>query len=103
VTDREKWKDLLVRQAKAHSGLQCQWKKKCGSHQTKMRLLRLTAITFFSYNRYSRVQKSQLDAQFVLSIFRQSLHVSGVSIPSRTTDSHLKRIISTNCCIHGDR
>jgi hypothetical protein len=28
VTDRKKWKDL-VRQAKAHSGLQCQWKKKC--------------------------------------------------------------------------
>jgi len=35
------------------------------------------------------------------------LHVSGVSIahhqevhPARTTDSHLKRIISTNCCIH---
>jgi hypothetical protein len=27
VTDGKKWKDL-VRQAKAHSGLQCQWKKK---------------------------------------------------------------------------
>jgi hypothetical protein len=27
VTDRKKWKDL-ARQAKAHSGLQCQWKKK---------------------------------------------------------------------------
>jgi hypothetical protein len=27
VTDRKKWKDI-VRQAKAHSVLQCQWKKK---------------------------------------------------------------------------
>jgi hypothetical protein len=27
VTDKKKWKDL-VRQAKVHSGLQCQWKKK---------------------------------------------------------------------------
>jgi hypothetical protein len=27
VTDRKQWK-VLVRQAKAHGGLQCQWKKK---------------------------------------------------------------------------
>jgi hypothetical protein len=30
-------------------------------------------------SRYSRVMKNQLDAQFILSVFRQPLHVSGVS------------------------
>jgi metal-dependent hydrolase (beta-lactamase superfamily II) len=34
----KKWKDL-VRQAKAHSGLQCQWKKK--KKVTKSRIMRL--------------------------------------------------------------
>jgi len=29
----------------------------------------------------NRVMKNQLDAQLILSIFRQSLHVSGVSRP----------------------
>ena len=68
------------------------------------------------------VKKNQPDAQVILSIFRQPLHVSGVSRPiirrynrmyttigtvccpgwigTRTTDSHLKRTVSTNCCIH---
>jgi len=66
------------------------------------------------------LKKNQLDAQFILSTFRQTpLHVSGVSIthhqevhhmattigtyhsnPATTTDSHLKRTISTNCCVH---
>jgi hypothetical protein len=32
-------------------------------------------------SRYYRVNKSQLDAQLILSIFRQHLHVSGVSRP----------------------
>ena len=27
MADRKKWKDIF-RQAKAHSGLECQWKKK---------------------------------------------------------------------------
>jgi hypothetical protein len=75
---------------------------------------------------YTRVRKNQLDAHFILSIFRQPLHVSGVSRriirrynPTYTTvatyyyfwitvccpgsnqkNSHLKRIISINCCIH---
>ena len=32
-------------------------------------------------SRYNRVKKTQLDAQLILSIFRQTLHVSGVSRP----------------------
>ena len=31
--------------------------------------------------RYNRVKKNQLDAQLIPSIFRQPLHVSGVSTP----------------------
>ena len=30
-------------------------------------------------SRYKRVKKNQLDAQLILSVFRQLLHVSGVS------------------------
>jgi hypothetical protein len=55
----------------------------------------------------NRVMRNQLDAQLILSIFRRPLHVLGVvCCPSwmnnstGTTDSHLKRIISINCCIH---
>jgi len=64
-------------------------------------------------SRYNCVNKNQPDAQLILSIFHQSVHVLGVSRliirgtticvqwnPTSTTDSHLKRIISTNCCIH---
>jgi len=32
-------------------------------------------------SRYDRVKKNQLDAQLILSVFRQPLHVSGVSRP----------------------
>jgi len=60
------------------------------------------------------VKKNQLDAQLILSIFRQPLHVSDISrpiirryncllsrlAPTRTTDSHLKKRISASCCIH---
>ena len=32
-------------------------------------------------SRYNRVKKNQLDSQHILSIFRQPVHVSGVSRP----------------------
>jgi hypothetical protein len=32
-------------------------------------------------SRYNRVRKHQLDAQLILSTFRQPLHISGVSRP----------------------
>jgi len=57
----------------------------------------------------SPIKKNQLDAQLILGIFRQPRHVSGVSRPtirrlywnqSNQNNRHLKRIISTNCCIH---
>jgi len=58
-------------------------------------------------SRYNRVKKTHLDAQLILSIFRQPLHVSGVSRPmirrynqSNQDNSHLKRLISINCYIH---
>ena len=71
-------------------------------------------------SQYIHLKKNQLDAQSVFSIIRQTPpHVSDVSIAyhqkvhrvdtkigthyslsSRATDSHLKRIISTKCCIH---
>ena len=86
-------------------------------------------------SRYNCVNQNQLDAQLIISIFRQPLHVSGVSRPiirrynlmytkhlyllffldnrflswldcsnlTRTTKSHLKRIISTNCCLMSHR
>jgi hypothetical protein len=63
------------------------------------------------------VKKNQLVEQLILSIFCQPLHVLGISRPiirrynhicvtigtsnpTWTTDSHFKRIVSTNCCIH---
>jgi len=32
-------------------------------------------------SRYNRVKKNQLDAHLILSVFRQPVHVSGVSSP----------------------
>jgi len=34
-----------------------------------------------SASRYNRVKENQLDSQLILSIFRQTVHVSGVSRP----------------------
>jgi hypothetical protein len=50
-------------------------------------------------SRYNRVKKNQLDAQLILSIFRQPLHVSGVSRPIMRYWL-LRIIISTNCYIN---
>jgi hypothetical protein len=63
----------------------------------------MTKIVYFvdRQSRYNRAKKNQFDAKLILTIFRQPLHVSGVSRRIQwTTDSHLKRIISTKCCIH---
>jgi len=46
----------------------------------------------------SHVKKNQLDARLILSIFHL-LSWLDCSNPAWTTDSHLKRIISSNCCI----
>jgi len=84
----------------------------------------------WSASRYNRVKKNQLDAQHILSIFRQPIHVSGVSRliirtynrmytatgtyysfwmtvcrpgwinPTRITESHLRKTVCTSCCIH---
>jgi hypothetical protein len=47
-------------------------------------------------SQYNRVKENQLDAQPILSIFRNPTNCD----PTRTTDSHLKIIISAKCCIH---
>jgi len=70
-------------------------------------LTKIRSKQFFdrAASRYDRVKKHQLDAQLILSIFRQPVHVSGVSRPiiscllswldcsnpTRTTESHLKK------------
>jgi hypothetical protein len=38
-------------------------------------------ILLFNYSQINRVKKNQLYTQLILSIFRQTLHVSGVSRP----------------------
>jgi hypothetical protein len=46
-------------------------------------------------SQYNHVQKSQLDAQLILSIFRQPLHVSGGSRPSRRRSNRMYITIGT--------
>jgi len=51
-----------------------------------------------------RVKKNQLDAQNIFLVYFVNLYMFraylGPFNPTRTTDTHLKRLIITNCCIH---
>jgi len=38
-------------------------------------------LFFYRASRYNCVKKNQLDAKLILSIFRQPVHVSGISRP----------------------
>jgi hypothetical protein len=51
VTDGKKWKDI-VRQAKAHSGLYCQWKKK----RKKFEFIGITALHFLCGQNYQEYE-----------------------------------------------
>jgi len=46
-----------------------------------------------------RVKKNQLDAQLTLSIFRQLLHVSGISRPIVRRHNRMYTTIATVCCL----
>jgi hypothetical protein len=46
-------------------------------------------------SRYNRVKNNQLDAQLILSKFRQPLHVSGVSSPIIWRYNHMCTTIGT--------
>ena len=54
-------------------------------------------------SRYNRVKKPQHDAQLILSIFRQPLHVSGVSRPVIRRDNRMCTLFGTyildNCLL----
>ena len=47
--------------------------------------------------RYNCVKKKQLDAQLILNIFRQPLHVSGISRPIIRRYNHMYTTIGTYC------
>jgi len=44
-------------------------------------MLKITRVNSFQTTNFNCVKKNQLDAQLILSIFRQPLHVSCVSRP----------------------
>jgi hypothetical protein len=46
------------------------------------------------------VNQNQPDAQFILSIFRQPLHVSGVSKPIISSYNHMYTAIDTYCTFY---
>jgi len=82
-------KQLLVFPGGQAAGM---WKFPLISIPSMPRLRRSVAIILLSLcvfslcfvyraSRYSRIKETQLDAQLILSIFRQLLHVSGVSRP----------------------
>jgi hypothetical protein len=88
---------------------------KGGTSLQCMRVTRTGVKLISKFMNEGGVKKNQLDAQLILSIFCQSLHVSGIYrpiirrfttvciqqlVPTRATDSHLKTIISIKCCIH---
>jgi len=52
-------------------------------------------------SRYIHFKKTQLDAQLILSMFRQTpVHISDVSIAHYQEVHRVDTTISTNCCIH---
>jgi len=59
VADRKKWKEI-VRQAKAHSGLQCQWKKK----KKKIYICVYIYIYIYIYI-YSNAAKDEISFTFI--------------------------------------
>jgi len=61
-----------------------------------MQFIQLNKVCFFDRaSRYNRVKKTHLDAQLILSIFRQSLHVWGISTPIISRYNHMYTTVGT--------
>jgi len=54
-------------------------------------------IVLFNSYHMNRVKKNQLDAEFIRSIFRQPLHVSGVSKPIIRSYNRMYTTFGTYC------